>query len=90
MNFETSSGRTPLIEAAKAGHLGVAKLLVKFGAVVEYVPRHRKTAIDHADWAGHQASSACCGCLLHLRPAEQSLLPSQGRRTRDCPVSDSA
>lgn len=56
VNVETSSGRTPLVEACRNGHLHVAKLLVQYGVVVEHVPRHRKTAFDHADWAGHQVT----------------------------------
>jgi ankyrin repeat protein len=56
VNVETSSGRTPLVEACRNGHLHVARLLVQYGVVVEHVPRHRKTAFDHADWAGHQVT----------------------------------
>ena len=56
VNVETSSGKTPLIEAVKGGHIEVVKLLVKHGAILDYVPRHRKTAFDYADVAEQDVS----------------------------------
>jgi hypothetical protein len=58
VNFETATGaRTPLIEACKTGSLEVVKALVLRGARIDYVPRQRKTAVDHADWGGKQVLS---------------------------------
>ncbi|KAH8068085.1 hypothetical protein JL721_7035 [Aureococcus anophagefferens] len=52
INAETA-GRTPLIEAAKEGHLATCRYLVDRGAVIEYKSRQRKTAIQWASISGH-------------------------------------
>ena len=53
INAETKRGRTPLIEAAKEGHLATCRYLVDRGAVIEYKSRQRKTAIQWASISGH-------------------------------------
>lgn len=43
-----------MIEAAKEGHVGVVKLLVRHGGLVCQMNRFRKTAFDWADLNGHK------------------------------------
>jgi ankyrin repeat protein len=41
-------GRTALMEAAREGHLEIAKLLLKHGADIQKKSYSRKSAIDYA------------------------------------------
>ncbi len=45
--------KTPLMVASRAGHLEIVNLLLKNGANVNYLDRHRLTALDYAEINKH-------------------------------------
>lgn len=46
VNAVDAAGRTPLCEAARKGHLAVAKLVIKAGGSVQHRDKEGKTAVD--------------------------------------------
>ncbi|KAJ1455793.1 hypothetical protein M885DRAFT_497423 [Pelagophyceae sp. CCMP2097] len=55
VNGETKRGRTPLIEASKAGSSNVAKFLVLKGAVVDLKARQGRNALEWARMSGQMS-----------------------------------
>lgn len=60
VNYETRTGKTPLIEAARYGRTAVVRLLMELRAVIPYKNRRGQTAAWWAKRLGHR------DCLLPM------------------------
>lgn len=54
VNYETRSGKTALIEAARCGRTAVVRALIELRAVIPYKNRRGQTAVWWAERLGHQ------------------------------------
>ncbi|CAN0454789.1 unnamed protein product, partial [Laminaria digitata] len=54
VNYETRSGKTPLIEAARCGRTAAVRALIELRAMIPYKNKRGQTAVWWAERLGHE------------------------------------
>lgn len=70
VNAQTSEGLTPLHMAAIKGHLEICQLLISYGADSHIPDRCGFTALDFAEFQGHERVATLLRAAMKVVPSD--------------------